>query len=103
MIACLRSGRFPALEEIVEAGEALLQRRLGEIAQDLGDELAVLVEILDALGDDAGADAVDVDLRGSRHRAADGSPADRPRFRPRPAYGRRAASSPRSPAHRRAG
>ena len=32
---------LPALEKVVEAGEALLQRRLGEIAQGLGDELAV--------------------------------------------------------------
>ena len=45
--------RLPALEEIVEAGEALLQRLLGEVAQGFGDQLAVLVEILDALGDDA--------------------------------------------------
>ena len=29
----LALGRLPALEEIVEAGEALLQRRLGEVAQ----------------------------------------------------------------------
>ena len=34
----------------------------GEVAQALGDELAVLVEVLDPLGDDRGADAVDVDL-----------------------------------------
>ena len=58
----LAFGRFPALEEIVEAGEALLQRRLGEIAQGFGDELAVLVEIFDALGEDAGADAIDINL-----------------------------------------
>ena len=54
--------RLPALEEVVEAGEALLQRLLGEVAQGLGDELAVLVEIFDALGDDGGADAIDIDL-----------------------------------------
>ena len=54
--------RLPALEEVVEAGEALLQRLLGEVAQALGDQLAVLVEILHALGDDLGADAIDVDL-----------------------------------------
>ena len=48
----LALGRLPALEEIVEAGEAFLQRLLGEVAQALGDELAVLVEIFDALGDD---------------------------------------------------
>ena len=49
----LALGRFPALEEVVEAGEALLQRLLGEVAQAFGDQLAVLVEILHALGDDA--------------------------------------------------
>jgi len=58
MIACLRSAHF----QRVEAGEALLQRRLSEIAQGLGDELAVLVEIFDALGDDACADAIHIDL-----------------------------------------
>src|SRR5258708_19632127 len=50
------------LKEIVEAGEPLLERRLGEVAQGFGDELAVLVEIFDALGDDAGIDAIDIDL-----------------------------------------
>ena len=49
----LALGRLPALEEIVEAGEALPERLLGEVAQALGDELAVFVEILDPLGDDA--------------------------------------------------
>ena len=58
----LALGRFPALEEIVEAGEAFLERLLGEVAQGLGDELAVFVEILDALGDDGGPDAIDIDL-----------------------------------------
>ena len=53
MIACLRSAVVPALEEIVEAGEALRQRFLGVVAQALGDELAVLVEVFDALGHDA--------------------------------------------------
>ena len=63
--------RFPALEEIVEAGETLLQRLLGEVAQGFGDELAVLVEILDPLGDDGRADAVDVNLlRASADRRA---------------------------------
>lgn len=58
----LALGRLPALEEIVEAGEALLQCRPREVAQGLGDELAVLVEIFDALGEDAGANAVDINL-----------------------------------------
>ena len=66
----LALGGVPALEEVVEAGEALLQRLLGEVAQALGDQLAVLVEIFDALGDDGGPDAIDVDLaRASRRRA----------------------------------
>ena len=51
----LALGCLPALEEVVEAGEALLQRLLGVVAQALGDELAVLVEVLDALGDDRDA------------------------------------------------
>jgi hypothetical protein len=54
--------RFPALQEIIEAGEALPQGLLGEVLQALGDQLAVLVQVLDPLGDDRGADAVDVDL-----------------------------------------
>lgn len=58
----LALGGFPAPEEIVEAGKTLFQRRPGEVAQGFGDELAVLVEIFDALGQDAGADAIDVDL-----------------------------------------
>ena len=49
----LAFGGFPALEEIVEAGEALFQRLLGEVPQAFGDELPVLVEIFDALGDNA--------------------------------------------------
>ena len=48
----LALGRFPALEEIVEAGEALLQRLLGEVAQGFGDQLAVLVEVFHALSDE---------------------------------------------------
>ena len=58
----LALGGFPALQEIVEAGEALLQRLLGEVPQALGDELAVLVEIFDALGDDRGPYPIDIDL-----------------------------------------
>ena len=42
--------RLPAFEEILEAGEALLQRLLGEIPQGFCDELAILVEIFDAFG-----------------------------------------------------
>ena len=58
----LALGGVPAFEEIVQAGEALLQGFLGVVAQAFGDQLAVLVEVFDALGDDAGADAIDVDL-----------------------------------------
>ena len=58
----LALGGVPAAQEIIEAGEALPQGLLGEVAQAFGDELAVFVEVFDALGDDGGADAVDVDL-----------------------------------------
>ena len=58
----LALGGLPAPEEVVEAGEALFQRSLGEVAQGLGDELAVLVQILDPIGDDRCADAVHVDF-----------------------------------------
>jgi hypothetical protein len=58
----LALGGVPAFQEVVEAGEALAQRALGEVAQGLGDELAVLVEVFHPLGDDRGADAVDIDL-----------------------------------------
>jgi hypothetical protein len=53
---------LPALQEDIEAREPLLQRLSGEVAQGLGDQLAVLVEVLDPLGDDRGIDPVDVDL-----------------------------------------
>lgn len=53
-------GRFPALEEIVAADEALLQRRLGEVTQGFGDDLAVLVEKFDSLSEDACADTIDI-------------------------------------------
>ena len=98
----LALGRLPALEEIVEAGEALLQRLLGEVAQALGDELAVLVEVFDALGDDAWR-------RRRRHRSCVASPppaeadvrrADRRWSRPRRAR-RAAARHPRRSAARR--
>ncbi len=58
----LALGGFPALEEIIEAGEALLQRLLGEVPQAFGDELAVFVEIFHALGDDGGPYPIDIDL-----------------------------------------
>jgi hypothetical protein len=58
----LAFSRFPALEELVETREALLQRRLGEIAQGFCDELAVLVEIFNALSENPGADAIDINL-----------------------------------------
>ena len=58
----LARGVLPAFEEVVEAGETLSERLLGVVAQGFGDEFAEFVEILDALGDDGGADAVDVDF-----------------------------------------
>src|SRR5258708_35686138 len=54
--------RFPAFQEVVEAGETPLQCPLGEVAQGLRDELAVLVEIFDTLGDDECADALYIDF-----------------------------------------
>jgi hypothetical protein len=35
----LALGSLPALQEIIEAGEALLERLLGEVAQGLRDNL----------------------------------------------------------------
>ena len=58
----LALGRFPALEEIIQAGKALLQGLLGEIPQAFGDQPAVLIEIFNALGDDGGPYPIDVDL-----------------------------------------
>ena len=58
----LALGRFPALEKIIEAGKAFLQSLLGEVPQGFGDELAVLVEIFDALGDDGGPYPIDIDF-----------------------------------------
>ena len=58
----LALGCLPALQEVIEAGEALLQRLLREVPQAFGDELAVLVEILHALGDDGGPYPIDIDL-----------------------------------------
>src|ERR1035441_10560775 len=52
----------PPGKEIVEAGEAFLQRLPGEIAQAFGNQLAVLVEIFHALRENGGADAIHVDL-----------------------------------------
>ncbi len=49
----LALGAVPASEEIVEAGEALAERLLRVVAQALGDQLAVFVEVFDALGQDA--------------------------------------------------
>ena len=61
MTACFRSAAVPARQELVEAGEALLAAPcLREVAQALGDELAVRVQVLDALGDDRDGYAVDV-------------------------------------------
>ena len=55
-------GGVPALQEVVEAGESLPQRLLREVAQGLGDELAVLVQVFHAFGDDGRGDAVHVDF-----------------------------------------
>ena len=62
MIACLRSADLPAFEEIVEAHKTLSQRRLGEVPQALRDELAVLVDIFDPLGEDGRGDTIDINF-----------------------------------------
>ena len=54
--------RFPTLQEIVEGGETLFQRGLGEVAQRFGDELAIFVEVFDTLRENASADAIDIYL-----------------------------------------
>ena len=61
----LALGGVPLGEEIVEAGKAVPQRLLGKIAQALGDQLAILIEVFDALGDDLGPDPVHVDFHPS--------------------------------------
>jgi hypothetical protein len=54
--------QFPALEKIIEADEALFQRLLREIAQGFGDQPTSFVEIFDTLGDNGGANAIDINL-----------------------------------------
>ena len=58
----LAFGRLPALEEIIEAGKALLQGLLGEIPQRFGNEPSLFIEIFHALGDDGGPYPVHVDF-----------------------------------------
>ena len=53
-------GGVPACEEVVEGGESLVDGLAGVVRERLGDELAVGVEVLDALGGDADFDVVDV-------------------------------------------
>ena len=55
-------GGLPSLEKVIKAGEAFLQRLLGEVAQGLGDEFAVFVKVLHTLGNDCRVDAVNVNL-----------------------------------------
>ena len=52
MMACLRSVARHSSEEVVEVANRLLEGLAGEVAQGLGDELAVFIEVFDALGDD---------------------------------------------------
>src|SRR5699024_1351109 len=58
----LALGLVPAFEKVVQAGEALFQGAAGVVAQGFGNQLAVGVQVFDPLGDNFGADAVDVDL-----------------------------------------
>ena len=58
----MRSAAFQRPQEVVEAREAPAQNLPRVVAQGLGDELAVLVEIFDPLGDNGRGDAVHIDL-----------------------------------------
>ena len=58
----LAFGHFPASEKIIQAGKAPFQRLSGKVAQGLGDQLAVLVQILNPLGNDERADSVHIHL-----------------------------------------
>ena len=53
-------GVVPGGEEVVERGVGLAHGLAGVVLERLGDELAVGVEVLDALGGDADLDIVDV-------------------------------------------
>ena len=52
MMACLRSAPFQQVEELIEAGEALLEGVLGVIRRLSVTSLPVLVKVLDAFGED---------------------------------------------------
>ena len=58
----LAVGGVPSSEEVVEACETFAQGFPGEVAQGLGNQLAVLVEVFHPLGDYGCVDAVDIDL-----------------------------------------
>ena len=62
MIACLRSAAFQLVQEVVKAREAPAQGLSREIAQRLGHQLAVPVEVGHPLGHDGHLDAVNIDL-----------------------------------------
>jgi len=61
----LALGVIPDGEEIVEGRIGFADRLAGSVLERLGDELAVFVEILDALGGDADLDVVHVVSRGA--------------------------------------
>ena len=54
MTACLRSAAFQRVRNSSRLANRFFERLPREVAQALGDQLAVLVEVLDALGDDRG-------------------------------------------------
>ena len=58
----------PPREKVVEAGKMAPQFALREIPEALCDQLAVLVEVFDALGHDLDRDVIDVDLPGDHVR-----------------------------------
>ena len=62
MMACLRSAAFQRLRKSSRLAKRFFSACLGEVPQALGDELAVLVEVLHALGDDGGPYPIHIDL-----------------------------------------
>ena len=61
-MACLRSAAFQRFRKSSRLAKRFFSAFLVKSRKALGDELAVLVEIFHPLGDDRGADAIDIDF-----------------------------------------